>query len=123
MSRINKFGESSSQSSSTNVIKLRKDVYRLQQKLEIDVKLLRNEINIINSKIDQINTSLNKEVGENVKFISDTFDEYSKVIYTKYIESLQQNIKRLEDVIFKLIDSSKLDEVEKIKINFPVIKT
>jgi len=85
---------------------------------------LRQSINIINSKIIQLETSLKTDVADNANYIKLTFEKYSQIIYTRYIEALQSNIQRLEVVLFELITVHKITEedVQKIKVKFTIIK-
>jgi len=51
---------------------------------------LRQSINIIKSKIITLEASLQSDVTESANFIKLALEDYSQVIYTKYIERLEK---------------------------------
>jgi len=108
MNQINKFGESSNSSSSGggggeggggrgSGSRLEKYILNRQEKTDIDLNSLRHGKNIIKSKIITLEANLQSNVTENANFIKLFLEDYSQVIYTKYIERLEEYIQRLED--------------------------
>jgi len=76
----------------------------------------------VKSKIITLEANLQSDVTESANFIKLTLEDYSQVIYTKYIERLEENIQRLEDVLFKLLSTQlPTDEVKRIEVQFPII--
>jgi len=96
MNQINKFGESSNSSSSGgggggggSGSSLKKYILNRQEKTDIDLNSLRQSINIIKSKIITLEENINLDVAESANFIKLSLEDYSQVIYTKYIERLE----------------------------------
>jgi len=128
MNQINKFGESLSSGGvgggggGVGGASLKKYILNRQEKTDIDLNSLRQSINILKSKIITLETNLQSEVSESANLIKLALEDYSQDIYTKYIERLEENIQRLEDVLFKLLSTQlPTDEVKKIKVQFPIV--
>jgi len=103
MNQINKFGESSSCSTFSSAgggregsgSSLKKYILNQQEKTDIGLNSLRQSINIIQSKVITLEANLQADVSESANFKKLAFEDYSQVIYTRYIERLEENIQRL----------------------------